>query len=91
MKALGYVIRKIYTDGLHKGKSYIYIRGVYVRDEKDLATIFPEDMYKTPGTAKGAITRYLKALSFEPTFKFEIIKVMFDKNLGRNYKVVYTC
>lgn len=91
MKALGYVIRKIYTDGLHRGKSYIYIRGGYVRDEEDLATTLPEDMYKTSGTAKGAITRYLKDLPLELTFKFEIIKVMFDKNSGTSYKVVYTC
>lgn len=91
MKTLGYLIRKIYTDELHKGESYIYIRGGYVRDEEDLAVILPENMYKTPGTAKGAIMRYFNDLLLEPTFKFEIVEVMFDKDSGRSYKVIYTC
>ena len=56
----GYVIRKTYLEGIHKGSSCIYTNGGHVTSDSKETFIFPDKCYSTLSTAKAAITRYYK-------------------------------
>ena len=56
----GYVIRKTYQEGAHKGESCIYIKTGYVKTDNKKTFIFPDECYSKLSTAKGVVTRYYK-------------------------------
>lgn len=55
-----FVIRKTYLEGSHKGESFIYIKGGYVKDDNPSTFIFEDECYFRRSTAKSVATRYLK-------------------------------
>lgn len=54
----GYVLRKTYTEGNSKGRSFIYIRGGYVRDDSEDTFIFKDQCYESEKSAKIVASRY---------------------------------
>ena len=56
----GYVIRKTYQEGSHKGQSCIYIKTGYVKSDSKETFVFPHECYSTLSAANGVVTRYYK-------------------------------
>lgn len=54
----GYVLRKTYTEGFSRGKSFIYIRGGYVKDDSSDTFIFKDESYESEKSAKIVASRY---------------------------------
>ena len=72
----GYVIRKKYIEGTHKGKSYILIRDGYVRDDnpKSIQLTLKQDMYTTLKAAKIAKANYTRNYK-TAEIEYEIVEV----------------
>lgn len=76
----GYVIRKILTN--RDNKSYIYIKGGYVKDDFKHTFFFPDECYTAERYAKAALTKLknqdigscLKV--FTSNCSYEIVKVI---------------
>ena len=80
----GYVIRKTYQEGKHKGESYIYVRGGYVKLDSKHTFISKDECYLNERTAKSCITRYKKqddlnirlGKLFSPKSSYEVVEVV---------------
>ena len=72
----GYVIRKKYIEGTHKGKSFILIRDGYVKDDtpESINMIFNDDVYKTKRGAKIAKANYMRNYK-TAEIEYEIVEV----------------
>ena len=72
----GYVIRKTYTEGEFKGKSYILIRSGFVRPDtpENIKMILKDNMYKTERAAKIAKANYERNDDINKV-EYEIVKV----------------
>ena len=72
----GYVIRKRYISGEHKGQSYILIREGYVKDDtpESISMIFEEDLYKTKKGVKISKSNYERNYK-TPEVEYEIVEV----------------
>lgn len=72
----GYIIRKKYVEGTHKGKSYILIRDGYVRDDnpRSIQVTLECDMYKTLKAAKIAKANYMRNYK-TAEIEYEIVEV----------------
>lgn len=73
----GYVIRKTYQEGKHKGESYIYIRGGYVKLDSKHTFILKDQCYSTLSSVKGVITRIYKQQDqvFSQRNSYEVVEV----------------
>ena len=80
----GYVIRKTYEEGTHKGESVIYIKSGYVKPDSKNTFIFQDECYLNERTAKSCITRYKKqddlnirlGKLFSPKSSYEVVEVV---------------
>lgn len=54
----GYVLRLTYAAGNYKGRSYIYIRNGFVRDDSKDTFLLPDDCYQSERAAKIVASRY---------------------------------
>lgn len=80
----GYVIRKTYQEGKHKGESYIYVRGGYVKLDSKHTFISKDECCLNERTAKSCITRYKKqddlnirlGKLFSPKSSYEVVEVV---------------
>lgn len=54
----GYVLRLTYVAGNYKGKSYIYIKEGFVRDDSKDTLLLPDDCYQSERAAKIVASRY---------------------------------
>lgn len=61
----GYVIRLTYVAGNYKGKSYIYIKEGFVRDDSKDTFLFRDECYQSKRAAKIVASRYKNSRSHE--------------------------